>query len=266
MNLVTLEILAVALIGFSWVYWIYRRGVAKKQFNVTQLPTHWELRLRPVFSEGDRSVWLWLQDVFPEHVVLIKVPVIRFLSGTADDLKRMIRLKDIYCSFTVCSSKGKVIGCIDVPGAKGLSASRYDFKKKLFDDCALPYALLGASKLPTRESLRAVFLKETGPLTPSASRFEASRASQVSDFPVTEAPITETPVGIESEQAVGLDSVANVRNNLHIKLDGNRKIRQMAVDSLKNNVGLVDDKTSGGVAPRWDDSFIMGEGSSPSVH
>jgi hypothetical protein len=219
-----------------------------------------------LFSEVDRSVWLWLQEVFPEHEVLVKVPVVRFLSGNSNDLKMLIRIKDIYCSFTVCSSKGKVIGCIDVPGPQGLKASRYELKKKLFEDCDLPYALLGANKLPTREALRAVFLKEIEPLIPSLSRFEASRSSDVSEFPMTEAPVTHPPVGIESVQADGFDSVANVRNNLHIKLDGNRKIRQMAVDSLKNNVGVVDDKTPGGVAPRWDDSFIMVDGSSPAPH
>lgn len=261
LDIVTLEILAVALFGFAWVYWIYRRGQVRKQNNETQFPTHWELRLRPLFSEVDRSVWLWLAQVFPEHEVLVKVPMIRFLSGSSADLKALVQIKDIYCSFTVCSTKGKVIGCIDVPGAQGLKASHRDLKKKLFDDCGLPYAVLGAHDLPTREVLRAIFLKEAVPLIPSISHFEASLSPQVSEFPVSEAP-----VDIEPEHAVGLDSVANVRNNLHIKLDGNRKRRQMAVDSLKNNMGVVDDKASGGITPRWDDSFIMGEGPAPSVH
>jgi hypothetical protein len=227
-----------------------------------------------------------LKQVFPEHEVLVKVPVIRFLSGSTGDLKAMIQIKDIYCSFTICSPKGRVLGCIDIPGAQGLKASRRDLKKKLFDSFGLPYAVLGPKDLPTQEALRALFLNETLPQLPIASQFEASHLSQVSDYPaqvempdftkmpesIPEPMKVSIPVQVQASipvpvpVSVSLDPVGDVRHNLHIKLEGNRKRRLAAMESLKASAGVVEDTTAPGSGSRWDDSFIMGEGPAHSVH
>ena len=268
MDIVTLKILGVALLAFVLGYWIYRRGQARKQANETKFPDHWELRLRPLFSDVDRSVWLWLKQVFPEYEVLVKVPVVRFLSGSSSDLETLVQIKDIYCTFTLCSPSGRVIGCIDVPGVKGLKASRRDFKKHFFSSMALTYAVLGADDLPTHEALREKFLNEGLPLAPSASKFEPSLSSQGSEFPsqAETQPNTQTPVLAQQQTPVPLDSVVDVRHNLHAKLDGNRKRRLDAMESLKASAGVVKDTTTHGGASRWEDSFILGEGPSTSAH
>ena len=254
-----MKILAALLLAGALVFGIYR--IRQQQKNEKQIPDYLNLRLRPLFSDVDRTVWLWLRQVFPEYEVLVKVPMVRFLSGYPEDLKTLVQIKDVYCTFTVCAPHGRVIGCIDVPGAKGLKASRRDLKQKLFEQCGLPYAVLGHQDLPTHAVLRAVFLKETAPLTPSTSQFEPSHSSQASEFPVTEAPMDIAPTPV-----VNLDSVGSVRNSLHIKLDDNRKRRHEAMESLKNSTGVVEDKVSSGLVPRWDDSFIMSEGVLPQRH
>lgn len=253
MDIFALEILATALLGAVVGTVGYRVWVTHKKKNEKRFPDRWSLKLRPLFSDTDRTVWLWLRQVFPEHEVLVKVPVVRFLSGSPEDLKALIQIKDVYCSFTLCKPHGRVIGCIDVPGAKGLKASRRDLKQKLFEHCGLSYAVVGLDDLPTHEALRAIFLTEAMPLIPTTSQFEASPLSQVSEFPVS-----EVPADIKLAQTAGHDSVANVRNSLHIRLDGNRKRRLVAMDSLKNNAGIVEDNAKPGFVARWDDSFIMG--------
>ena len=167
MDIVTLEILAAALLGSALGFWIYRSWARHQLRNEKRIPDRWNLKPRPLFNDVDRTVWLWLRQVFPEHEVLVKVPVVRFLSGSSEDLKALVQIKDVYCSFTLCTPDGRVIGCIDVPGPKGLKASRRDHKRKLFEHCGLPYAVLGPQNLPTHEILRAVFLNETLPLMPS---------------------------------------------------------------------------------------------------
>jgi hypothetical protein len=263
LDIVTLVILLVAVLGVGWAYWFYRRELARKQSIETEIPTQWEIRLRPLYSEVDRTVWLWLKQVFPEHEVLVKVPVIRFLSGSSGDLKTMVQIKDIYCSFTLCTPKGRVLGCIDIPGAQGIKASRRDLKKKLFSSFGLPYAVFGAHDLPTQEALRSLFLNETMPQTPMASQFEESHVSQ--GFEVAESPektlLIKTHVD-EPEQlpeSVQLEPVANVRHNLHLKLEANRQRRLAAMESLKASAGVVQDQPAKGAVSRWEDSFIMGD-------
>jgi Protein of unknown function (DUF2726) len=265
LDIVALEILTVVLLGAAVGFACYREWAKHKKKDEKQLPVDWDLRLRPLFSDVDRTVWLWLKQVFPEHEVLVKVPVIRFLSGTSDDLKALIQIKDVYCSFTVCSPRGRVIGCIDVPGPKGLKASRRDLKKNLFDSCGLPYAVLGANDLPTYEALRAVFLKEAMPLIPVNSKFEPSHSSQVSEFPASEAAPEAMP-DLGAPGTASIDAVSDVRNNLHFKLDNNRKRRLAAMESLKTSAGVIEDNAKLGLTARWDDSFIMGERPLPSVH
>ncbi len=258
MDILSLTILAVSLLVVSVAYWSYRSWVADRKKQENRLPLHWNLRQRPLFSDVDRAVWLWLKQVFPEYEILVKVPVVRFLSGSSDDLKAMIQIKDVYCSFTVCSPKGWVMGCIDVPGPQGLKASRRDLKTKLFEGCGLPYAVFGAQDLPTHEDLRTLFLNERASSPTTVSQFEASHPSPASEFSVT-----EMAEKMELTETLKNDEAASVRNSLHVKLDANRKRRQAAMDSLKVSAGIVEDNATKGLAQGWDDSFIIGEGTTP---
>jgi hypothetical protein len=65
---------------------------------------------------------------------------------------------------------------------------------------------------------------------------------------------------MELTETLKADEAASVRNSLHVKLDGNRKKRLAAMESLKISAGVVEDNSAQGLAQRWDDSFILGEG------
>ena len=263
LDIVTMGLLGLAPFAIALGYFMYRRGQARKQANETQFPDHFELRQRPLFSAVDRSVWIWLKQVFPEYEVLIKVPVVRFLSGTSGDLETLVQIKDIYCSFTLCSPSGRVIGCIDVPGVKGLKASRRDFKKNFFEGIGLPYTVLGPHDLPTLESLRKFFLNEEWPQAQIQSEFEELPSSRGFDQSKQDGTRinAQTPAHEEPESPVPSNQAVDVRQNLHAKLDGNRKRRLAAIESLKASVGIVLDTTSKTASSRWEDSFIIGEDS-----
>jgi hypothetical protein len=155
-----------------------------------------------------------LQQIFPEHKILLKIPLLRFLSGGSVDFQSLLQIKGIYCTFTVCSPQGRVIGCVDVAGAKAIQVSRRDFKKKLFEKFGLAYTVLAVDELPSPEALRAVFLNEAMPLIPILDASDMSHSSLAFEFSTVHAE---------------LDPVANVRHNLHSKLETNRKMRPSGV-------------------------------------
>jgi hypothetical protein len=140
----------------------------------------------------------------------LKIPLLRFLSGDSVDSQSLIQIKGIYCTFTVCSSQGRVVGCIDVAGAKAIQVSRRNFKKKLLEKFGLAYTVLAVDELPSPEALRAVFLNEAMPLIPVLDVYDTSHSSLAFEFSTARAE---------------LDPVANVRHNLHTQLDTNRKMR-----------------------------------------
>ena len=60
------------------------------------LPTEWSLSARPVFSTDERRVYRLLREALPHHIVLSKLPLVRFSS-------RPIRAKS--ATGTTCSAR-----------------------------------------------------------------------------------------------------------------------------------------------------------------
>ena len=269
----------------------YRAWAARVAAQQRRIPERWQLRVRPLFTTIERTVWHWLKRVFFDHHVLVKTPVIRFLlpSNTTKGQRSDEPLKGVYCSFTICTSDGTVVGCVDVHGSSGLKASNRDLKKKLFEECGIAYAVLNADQLPTLEALRAAFLGDATLARPPGYEFAATSQmpfSQPGDIDVAAVPApataatsavphtsrhrhnglvrpggepTHASLGADSPQAIDLIAVAAVRNSLQSKLDHNRKVRLAKIDELTTNTGTADDGINKNLALSWDDSFIMGE-------
>jgi hypothetical protein len=210
MSILTMDVLLAAAMGISGGVVGCRGWAGLRRRQMNKLPDHGDLKLRPLFNELDQAAWLWLQHVFAEHKILIKVPLVRFLSGGTADFQSLVQIKGMYCTFTVCSSQGRVLGCIDVVGAKAIHESQRELKKKLFETFGLAYTVLTVDELPSPEAMRAVFLNEAMPLIPFVEDYDTSHSSLAFEF---------------STAQNLLDPVANVRHNLHTKLDTNRKLR-----------------------------------------
>lgn len=169
-----LSLLVGVLLG-AWFYawWLHRKGNVR-----LRKPARWPLRVRGIVNGNEKEVWNWLRSNFHDHVVLVKMPILRYTmltdakkanrNGTAranadyrTESERMQELlNSIYTTFTICTMNGKVVGCVDVTGKSELAPVNRELKEMLLLDCDIAYAVLSASSLPDAISLRALFLGE----------------------------------------------------------------------------------------------------------
>lgn len=137
-----------------------------------RMPQKWPLRSRPLLTIEEKQVFDWLKGVFPDHFVMCKLPVLRFTVPVKKERKGLARrwqelLHGVYCTFTVCTKDGFVIGCVDVHGKRGLSDISRELKERLLEDCAVTYFAVRPNALPNAGVVRSAFLGE--PLLKSAS-------------------------------------------------------------------------------------------------
>lgn len=142
-------------------WWLRRQSEVK-----LLAPATWPLRARGVVTTQEHNVWKWLRSAFPDHIVMAKVPVLRFTipierdEGTGAGQQWLELLNGVYTTFTVCTTEGKVVGCVDVHGKRGLSKSSRDLKDSLLSDCGIPYTVVLTTRLPPADAMRAAFLGE----------------------------------------------------------------------------------------------------------
>ena len=282
-----LALTATALSGMATGAACHHGWLARAARKKRRIPTHWHLQPRPLLLDAEQEVWHWLQRAFFDHHVVVKVPVIRFISprNEAEGQRAFELLKTVYCSFTVCAADGTVIGCLDVPGPHGLRASNRDLKRKLFAECGVAYAVVRAGNLPTLEDVRAAFLGEIDlsddepsspavlgepPMAlPADAEYDAlatvpdtMRAADGSAL-VADAPPVDAVVRAGQAAQVDLAAVAAARSSLRAKLERNRKIRFTNFDPLSTGSGIVHDNADNQFAVQWEDSFITPEDAPP---
>lgn len=149
----------------AWGHHVWAERMAKRK---RRIPKHWPLSARPLANGEELQVWHWLARTFYDHHVMIKLPVTRFtLPKDPDEGKIWYGLLgSVYCTFTICRSDGRVVGCIDVPAKAGISRTVRQIKHSLLTQCGLPYWVIRSDNLPTVAEIRGEFLGET-PLTQS---------------------------------------------------------------------------------------------------
>lgn len=128
-----------------------------------RIPKHWPLSARQLVNSEEMRVWHWLARAFYDHHIMIKLPVTRFtLPRDSEQSMHWYRLLGgVYCTFTICKTDGRVIGCLDVPGRNALPRSTRMLKHSLLTQCGLPYWVIRSGSLPTVAEIRAEFLGET---------------------------------------------------------------------------------------------------------
>lgn len=150
---------ACGLIFGLLLYAAYSRHQAHQR---KRIPREWPLKARPLVNNRERQVWVWLLKVMFDQQVLVKMPITRFtaplLQNNAPHWYQL--LNGLYCTFTICSLDGRVIGCIDVPGPQGLSLANQALKHKLLMQCGFHYTVIDPEHLPHLLQLRTVFLGE----------------------------------------------------------------------------------------------------------
>lgn len=146
----------VCLTGTALYLWRQNKLASQRP----QIPREWPLQPRALLNSKERQIWNWLGKVMHDQHVLIKLPVTRFtIPARQDDAKHWYNLLNrVYFSFTICDHKGQVLGCVDVPGRKGLSLSNQTLKYGLLSQCGIPYWVVEPDNLPHMNQIRTAFL------------------------------------------------------------------------------------------------------------
>ena len=142
--------------GAALLYSLSRSTERKRR----RIPREWPLKARPLVNSNERRVWIWLTKVMFDQHILIKLPVTRFTSPAAKEEARhwYKLLNGVYCTFTVCSMDGRVIGCVDVQNANSLSMSNQTLKHSLLTQCGIRYWVVDPENLPHLTQIRTAFL------------------------------------------------------------------------------------------------------------
>jgi hypothetical protein len=140
---------AVALLAsMSTVLWLRAR---QRPPAAQPLPTEWALSPRPVFSSDERRVYRLLREALPHHVVLSKLPLIRFCQAADPALTRywFELLGSLHITFAVCSANGRVLAAIDLDTERGSSRRAMQIKQSVLGACRVRYLRCPVDNPPT---------------------------------------------------------------------------------------------------------------------
>lgn len=160
--LITALTLVVGLGLGAGILMLWQRHVSSQALR---LPYKWPLRSRVMLTAEEAQAFEWLRGIFPGHFVMCKLPVLRFTVPVKKEQKSMARrwqelLHGVYCTFTVCTKEGTVIGCVDVHGRRGFTTISRELKERLLEDCAVAYITVRSTALPNAGVVRSAFLGE----------------------------------------------------------------------------------------------------------
>ena len=150
-----LSLLAVvAIVGI----WILRRPR-----RLPPLPTEWSLSARPVFSTDERRVYKLLREALPHHIVLSKLPLVRFSQPSDPTEVRFWYdlLGAINVTFAVCSANGRVLAAIDLDTDRGNSRRILQIKQSVLGACRIRYLRCPVDNLPTAAELQLLVPSST---------------------------------------------------------------------------------------------------------
>lgn len=144
---------AMSLLALAGVRWIW---LATRAPKVEPLPTEWALSARPVFSTDERRVYKLMREALPHHIVLSKLPLVRFCQPNDPGEVRFWYdlLGAINVTFAVCSANGRVLAAIDLDTDRGNSRRVLQIKQSVLGACRVRYLRCPVDNLPTPAELQ----------------------------------------------------------------------------------------------------------------
>jgi hypothetical protein len=135
--------------------------------NNKPLPAEWALTARPVFSADERRVYRLLKEALPHHVILSKLPLVRFCQPTeAKEVRYWFELLGaIHVTFAICSPNGRVLAAVDLDGERGISGRSLQIKQSVLGACRVRYLRCPIDNLPSAAELQLLV-----PFSNSSSR------------------------------------------------------------------------------------------------
>jgi len=122
----------------------------------TALPTEWALTARPVFSTDERRVYRLLREALPHHIMLSKLPLVRFCQPADPNEVRywFDLLGTSHVSFAVCSTNGRVLAALDLDTDRGNSRRLMQIKQAVLGACRVRYLRCPVDQLPSVAELQ----------------------------------------------------------------------------------------------------------------
>lgn len=167
---------AVALLASTATLLILKTGRLSK--TKKPLPTDWALVPRPVFNTDERRVYRLLREALPHHVVLSKLPLVRFCQPSEPDEVRFWYelLGTVHVTFAVCSANGRVLAAVDLDTERATSSRAMQIKQSVLNACRIRYFRCPVDQLPTVAELQLLVpqsgLTSRGPM-PAPTRAPA---------------------------------------------------------------------------------------------
>ncbi|MEO6032273.1 MAG: DUF2726 domain-containing protein [Burkholderiaceae bacterium] len=153
---------ALALLLLVLLAWALTSRRARKS---TPLPTEWALAPRPVFSTDERRVYRLLREALPHHIVLSKLPLVRFCQPTDPNEVRywFDLLGSSHVTFAICSANGRVLAAIDLDTDRGNSLRLMQIKQSVLSACRVRYLRCPIDHLPSVAELQLLVPSSNSP-------------------------------------------------------------------------------------------------------
>jgi hypothetical protein len=171
---------ALLVAGGGWAAWSLTQRRRKKS---VPMPKEWAIVARPVFSTDERRAYRLLREALPHHVVLSKLPLVRFCQPADPAQVRywydLLGAKHV--SFAVCSANGRVIAAIDLDTERGEARRALLIKQSVLNACRVRYLRCPVDNLPSIAELQL--------LVPQVSA--ATRAPQAAPTPAPTSDLSQ---------------------------------------------------------------------------
>ncbi len=145
--------LAVAVMALA-LLWLARRS--RRLVQPLPLPNDWALTARSIFSSDERRIYRQLREAFPHHIVLSKLPLVRFCQPN-DPLRVRYwyeMLGGIHVTFAVCSANGRVLAAIDLSDNRGTHNRATQIKQAVLGACRVRYLRCPVDSIPSIPELQ----------------------------------------------------------------------------------------------------------------
>jgi len=145
---------ALIVVGLGMAAWVLRTRKATRKG--VPLPKDWAVGPRPVFSADERRVYRLLREALPHHIVLSKLPLVRFCQPTdPSEVRYWYELLGAnHVSFAVCSANGRVLAAIDLDTDRGNSRRVLTIKQAVLSACRVRYLRCPVDNLPSVAELQ----------------------------------------------------------------------------------------------------------------
>lgn len=241
------------VVGIALGALLYRGWMRRHAGRKLRLPERWLLDARGLVTSEEMAVWKWLRKAFSDHVVMVKVPVMRFTvpstRGRPENKEQHWHelLNGVYCTFTVSNMEGKVVGCVDVPGKRGLTRAQREMKEDLLAACGIGYTTVHSVSLPSGNAMRAAFLGEAEVVETDAEDTRGGDSSfhaALNDFTT------------EKVRAAKAAAMQELKDSQAAATEAQEKHRAGGFNPEGTGSFMTREK-SDRFAVQWDDSFTM---------